>query len=56
MMTSPAYVLLNVSRITPELTIADIIFAAMILMLLTIETIADQQQWRMCTKGRQRHD
>jgi len=43
--TTPAYILLNVSRLEPQLTLADFIFASIILGLLAIETIADQQQW-----------
>jgi hypothetical protein len=45
-MASPAYVLLLVSRLHPELTVPDIIFGSIILTLLAIETVADEQQWR----------
>jgi steroid 5-alpha reductase family enzyme len=41
------YILVTVAQKQPQLTLADIIFFTIILSLLTIETIADEQQWRM---------
>ena len=44
-MTTPAYVILLVSRLHPELTLPDVIFGSIILTLVVIETVADEQQW-----------
>jgi steroid 5-alpha reductase family enzyme len=44
-MAAPGYILLLVSRINPELGLIDVIFGSIIMVLLIIETVADQQQW-----------
>jgi len=50
LMASPAYILLLVSRINPELSLPDLIFSGIILTLLLIETVADEQQWGTCSR------
>jgi len=50
LVTSPMYILVTVAQQQPQLTLADIIFFTIMLSLLTIETVADEQQWRMSLK------
>jgi hypothetical protein len=47
-MAAPGYLLLLVSRVNPELGVIDVIFGNIIIVLLVIETVADQQQWGKC--------
>ena len=44
-MTTPTYILLLVSRLYPEMTTVDAVFARALLVLVVVEYFADQQQW-----------
>ena len=43
--TTPGYVMLLTSRISPEMTWVDAIFSRGIMALVVFEYFADQQQW-----------
>jgi steroid 5-alpha reductase family enzyme len=45
LVAAPGYILLLTSRVQSDITLPDIIFTAVILCLLTIEFVADGQQW-----------
>lgn len=43
--TTPAYVMLLVSRVNDTMSMADIMFARVLMVLILLEYFADQQQW-----------
>jgi steroid 5-alpha reductase family enzyme len=45
LITTPAYVMLLVSRINETMALADIMFARVLMVLILLEYFADQQQW-----------
>ena len=44
-MTTPAYILLLVSRISPTLATSDLVFSRGILFIIVFEYFSDEQQW-----------
>jgi F0F1-type ATP synthase beta subunit len=45
LISTPAYVMLLVSRFSESMTTADTIFARILMGLVMVEFFADQQQW-----------
>lgn len=45
LITTPAYIQLLVSRINDTMDMADIAIARVLMVLILLETFADQQQW-----------
>jgi steroid 5-alpha reductase family enzyme len=54
--TTPAYIILLVSRVHDTMAMADIIIARVLMVLILIETFADQQQWGEYHLGAQDSD
>ena len=45
LITTPAYIMVLVSRINDTMAMSDILFARSLMVLILIEFFADQQQW-----------